>query len=98
MSTDQEIFYFNDNDKHIYKINYNKDVIDKRSLEKKDNKNSIGNAKKLLLTSPDNKYLVLGTSVCNYSVRQNNISIKRTQESQLKRWFLYRSLIFQLST
>ena len=60
MSTDQEIFYFNDNDKHIYKINYNKDVIDKRSLEKKDNKNSIGNAKKLLLTSPDNKYLVLG--------------------------------------
>ena len=62
MSTDQEIFYFNDNDKHIYKINYNKDVIDKRSLEKKDNKNSIGNAKKLLLTSPDNKYLVLGTT------------------------------------
>ena len=30
----------------------------------------------------------MGTSVCNYSVRQNNISIKRTQESQLKRWFV----------
>ena len=64
MSTDQEIFYFNDNDKHIYKINYNKDVIDKRSLEKKDNENSIGNAKKLLLTSPDNKYFGNDLRVC----------------------------------
>lgn len=34
----------------------------KKSLETKDNKNNIGEAKRLILTQPDNKYLVLGTT------------------------------------
>lgn len=62
VNSQQQIFYFNDNDKNIYKKNLNGDTIENKSLETKDNKYEIGDAKRLILTTPDNKYLVLGTS------------------------------------
>jgi len=62
VNSQKQIFYFNDNDKNIYKKNLNGDTIENKSLETKDNKYEIGDAKRLILTSPDNKYLVLGTS------------------------------------